>query len=142
MRVDFYILRDSGQRREMMACRLCEKAYAQGQNVFILADSPQQARELDTLLWTFRDGGFLPHRLLDQAAADTVPAAILIGWEDPGEIPGYPVLLNLATEAPAFYRRFERIAEIVSQAPDIKAAGRNRFAFYREQGCNPQHHEV
>lgn len=142
MRVDFYILQGE-QRREVTACRLCEKAYQQGHKIFIHADSAGQAQEFDTLLWTFREGSFLPHRLVNQAGRDTAPAAILIGWEGAAEEPeNYPVLLNLTADVPAFYKKFERIVEIVNQSEEIKAAGRRRFAFYREQGCNLHHHDI
>lgn len=141
MRVDFYILQGE-QRREITACRLCEKAYQQGHKVFIHADSTQQAQELDSLLWTFREGSFLPHRLANQTGRDIVPPAILIGWNGTGEPDGYPVLLNLAAGVPPFFGKFDRIAEIVNQNEEIKAAGRQRFAFYREQGCNLHHHDL
>lgn len=141
MQVDFYILQGE-QRREMLACRLCEKAYRQGHKVFIHTDSVRQAQELDTLLWTFREGSFVPHRLANQAQQDAVPPAILIGWTGTGEPEGYPVLLNLSASAPSFYQKFERIVEIVNQNAEIKSAGRQRFAFYREQGCNLHHHDL
>lgn len=141
MRVDFYILQGE-QRREIVACRLCEKAYQQGHKVFIHADSARQAQELDSLLWTFREGSFLPHRLFNQARQDSVPPAILIGWDSKGGPEDYPVLLNLALDVPSFYRKFERIAEIVNQNEEIKSAARQRFAFYREQGCNLHHHDL
>lgn len=141
MRVDFYILQGE-QRREITACRLCEKAYLQGHKVFIHADSLRQAQELDTLLWTFREGSFLPHRLINQPQQGAVPPAILIGWGNSGEPEGYPVLLNLALDVPSFYSKFERIAEIVNQNEEIKSAARQRFAFYREQGCNLHHHDL
>lgn len=141
MRVDFYILQGE-QRREMLACRLCEKAYQQGHKVFVLADSARQAQELDTLLWTFREGSFVPHRLVSPARQDAVPPAVLIGWAGTANPEDYPVLLNLAPEVPSFFRKFERIAEIVNQNKEIKSAGRQRFAFYREQGCNLHHHDL
>ena len=141
MRVDFYILQGE-QRREMLACRLCEKAYQQGHKVFIHTDSVRQAQELDTLLWTFREGSFLPHRLINQARQDAVPPAVQISWTGMGDPEGYPVLLNLASEVPFFFRKFERIVEIVNQNTEIKSAGRQRFAFYREQGCNLHHHDL
>lgn len=141
MRVDFYILQGE-QRREITACRLCEKAYQQGHKIFIHADSVRQAQELDTLLWTFREGSFLPHCLAGRTRQDTVAPAILIGWTGMGKPEGYPILLNLAADVPSFYREFERIAEIVNQNEEVKTAGRQRFAFYREQGCNLHHHDL
>ena len=59
--VDFYILQDTqAQACPLFACKLTEKAYKKGHQVFINTQSDQQLRHLDDLLWTFRAGSFLP----------------------------------------------------------------------------------
>ncbi len=139
-RVDFYILEGNGNR-EITACRLSEKAYKQGYKIYIHADSQQHVRRLDELLWTFRDGSFVPHEILSGAPESDNPVPILIGCDtEPAQ--GYSMLLNLASEIPAFYHRFERIADIVNQEESIKTAGRKRFAAYRDQGCDLHHHTI
>lgn len=138
MRVDFYILK-SNQNRELAACRLCEKAWQQGMRIHIQAESESQALQLDELLWTFRDGSFVPHCLTTDAAAGE--AAITIGWSDTPERQAQ-VLINLAQVVPSSYTRFERLAEIVNQEEGIKSAGRERFAFYRQQNHELHHHEI
>lgn len=138
MRIDFYILKGS-QDRELTACRLCEKAWQQGMRIHIQADSESQALQLDELLWTFRDGSFVPHCMVTDAAAAETP--VTIGWNDSLHQPGQ-VLVNLAQTVPPFYTRFERLAEIVNQEERIKTAGRERFAFYRQQNHELHHHEI
>ncbi|HEY3487166.1 MAG TPA: DNA polymerase III subunit chi [Gammaproteobacteria bacterium] len=138
MRIDFYILQTS-QNRELAACRLCEKAWQQGLHIYIQAASESQAVQLDELLWTFRDGSFVPHCLTADAGAPETPVAI--GWSDAPQRP-MQLLINLAQTVPPFYTRFERIAEIVNQEANIKAAGRERFAFYRQQNHELHHHEI
>jgi DNA polymerase-3 subunit chi len=144
MRVDFYILQDT-QSRELTACRLCEKVWQQGLSVFIQAESATHAQQLDELLWTFRDGSFLPHDLAADAQAGTGPAtgvpSISIGWNSEPQ-QARQVLINLAPAVPSFYTRFERIAEIVNQDAAVKSAGRERFAFYRQHNCELHHHEL
>lgn len=138
MRIDFYILKNS-QNRELAACRLCEKAWQQGMQIHIQADSESQALQLDELLWTFRDGSFVPHCLITDEAAPATP--VIIGWTD-GPQQQRQVLINLAQTVPSFYTRFERLAEIVNQEERIKNAGRERFAFYRQQNHELHHHEI
>lgn len=139
MRIDFYILKSAGQNRELTACRLCEKAWQQGMRIHIQADSESQALQLDELLWTFRDGSFVPHCLTTDVAATGAP--ITIGWNEEPPLPGQ-VLINLAQTVPPFYTRFERLAEIVNQEERIKTAGRERFTFYRQQNHELHHHEI
>jgi DNA polymerase-3 subunit chi len=141
MRVDFYILQGEANR-EMMACRLCEKAWQQGLAVFVLAQSASHAQQIDDLLWTFNDGGFLPHQLADQKPVSINEQPItMIGWQKlPSE--GYPILINLSETVPDGYQHFERVAEIVNQNESIKQSGRQRFAQYREDNCDLFHHEL
>src|SRR3569832_2056639 len=66
-RVDFYILPDaSTDGRERLACRLADKAYRLGHEVYIHARDRQHAARLDELLWTFRAGSFVPHQRVDE----------------------------------------------------------------------------
>jgi DNA polymerase III subunit chi len=138
MRIDFYIVKN-GQNRELTACRLCEKAWQQGMRIHIQADSESQALQLDELLWTFRDGSFVPHCLMTETAAPETP--ITIGWNDAPQ-QERQLLINLAQAVPPFYTRFERMAEIVNQEENIRNAGRERFAFYRQQNHELHHHEI
>ena len=141
MRVDFYILQGEANR-ELMACRVCEKAWQQGMPAFVLTESGNHAQQLDDLLWTFNDGGFLPHQLDDQAAftIDDKPVTT-IGWRGLPEN-GFPLLINLSETIPEGYQRFERIAEIVNQNEVIKQSGRRRFAQYRAEDCELFPHEL
>lgn len=142
MRVDFYILQGEASR-EMMACRLCEKAWQQGLPVFVLAQSAGHARQVDDLLWTFNDGGFLPHQLVDEKPViiDDKPVTT-IGWQTPPAGTTHPVLINLSETIPEGYTQFDRIAEIVNQEDSVKLAGRKRFAQYRSDNCDLHYHEL
>ena len=140
MRVDFYILQGEANR-ELFACRLCEKAFQQQLAVYLHAQSAVHAEQIDNLLWTFNDGGFLPHQLTNQKPHTTSPLPALIGWEQapPDE---YSLLINLADAILPFHKQFERVAEIVNQQEQVKKLGRERFSFYRQQGYDLQHHEL
>jgi DNA polymerase III subunit chi len=141
MRIDFYILTDAAPNaRERLSCRLAEKAWKLGHRVYLHAGSEKQAAELDELLWTFRDGSFVPHA---RAGERTVPAPpVVIGSSDEPAPGDADVLINLDSDVPGFYPRFTRIVEIVEPQEAARAAGRARFRFYREQGFDPHSHNV
>ena len=139
MRVDFYILSDSApDARERLSCRLAEKAYKMGHRVYVHAESPAQAQRLDELLWTFRDGSFVPHAL--GADRTDPPPPILIGSGETAD--EADLLITLSPTVPPFFERFARVAEIVDQNEDSRRAGRERFRFYRERGLEPQSHSL
>ena len=131
-RVDFYILGEQSQADPFgVACRLTEKAWSQGHRVYLHTGSPADCERLDRLLWTFRQGSFIPHGVCGKAAPASNP--VLVGHDrQAGE--EHEVLINLATEVPPFFSRFERVAELVGQAPDDRQQGRLRYAFYRDRG--------
>lgn len=138
-RVDFYILPDrSPNGRLLLACRLAEKAYLLGHTVYLHAESAQQARVADDWLWTFRPGSFVPHAL---HPAGPQPPPVLIGWGGDSDAAAQ-VLINLTHQVPAFYERFERVAELVDQDPRTLARCRERFRWYKAQGVEPGTHRL
>ena len=140
-RIDFYVLPDaSPQGRHLLACRLTEKALAQGLDVYVHTESREQARVLDDLLWTYKDVGFIPHALDDDPQAGAVPVVLGHGA---GSHPGQAgVLINLNTAVPDFFERFERITELVDQSEAVKQGARQRFRFYKERGYIPSTHNL
>ncbi len=139
-RVDFYVLPDqSAQGRERLACRLAEKAYELGNRVYIYVDSGVQARRLDDLLWTFRAGSFVPHRLHPHPEA--TPEPVIIGWNaSPDDV--IDLLINLTAAIPPFFERFARVAELVDQDETVRKGARERYSDYRKQGCDPKTHKL
>jgi DNA polymerase-3 subunit chi len=139
-RVDFYILNQAGQHtRQTFACRLAEKVYKLDQTVHIHTRSRDDADRLDELLWTFRDGSFVPHERLTEATEQTSP--VTIGCEGESVEPR-DVLINLCDEVPPFAESFPRVAELVTSDDDSKHTGRRRFAAYRDQGHKLETHKV
>lgn len=139
-RVAFYVLGATGPAaRQGYACRLAEKAWRLDHRVHIHASSPGEAAELDDLLWTFRQGSFVPHELATDGAPAAAPVTIGSGDATPPEA---DLLINLADGVPPFHGRFARVAEIVDGTPECRAAGRRRHRLYREQGLEPETHEV
>lgn len=140
--VDFYILKAQYHRdRYHFACRLTEKVYKQGHRAYLHASNDGEVRHLDRLLWTFREGSFIPHGVLDDADPRLTP--VLLGSQrDPSGEDDVLINLDLAPEIPDFFNRFQRIAEIVDADPERLRAGRTRFRYYRDQGCPLYTHEL
>ena len=118
--------------------RVRQARFDLGQHTYIHADSETQAAEMDNLLWTFRQGSFLPHALYGAGVDATLP--IHIGWQS--EPVACDVLINLSPTVPTFFSRCEHIAEIVDTDASVKQAGRGRFRFYREHGITPESHTL
>lgn len=143
-RVDFYVLEDgSEQARERFACRLVEKAWRLKHTVYLHAASPDEARRLDALMWTWRDRCFLPHVLdapdLDADLAAATPVRIGAGAEPAFQA---ELLVNLDREVPLFFSRFDRVAEIVGGNDGERALARDRFRFYRDRGYTLETHRI
>ncbi|MCU7809071.1 MAG: DNA polymerase III subunit chi, partial [Candidatus Thiodiazotropha sp. (ex Semelilucina semeliformis)] len=51
-------------------------------------------------------------------------------------------LIDLSAAIPAFFSRFERVAEIIDKEPQVVTAGRERFRFYRDRGYPLNKHDI
>ncbi|MGB5304824.1 MAG: DNA polymerase III subunit chi [Gammaproteobacteria bacterium] len=138
--VDFYILKDTQPRAcSLFSCKLTEKAYKQGHQVFINTQSDQQLKQLDDLLWTFRAGSFLPHTVYTGTATGTQP--IMLGTAVAPESAS-DVLVNLADTIPPFFSRFSRVAELVGGDAEQRATARERYRFYKDRGYTLNTHNI
>ncbi len=139
-RIDFYILPDQDPaQRSVLACRLAEKAYTQGLATYIHTASDRECRVLDDLLWTFREGSFLPHCV--HADAEGEPPPILVGHDVEPET-HTDLLINLAQAVPLFFGRFQRVAEIVDRQDELLEQARQRYLFYKERGYELHSHHL
>lgn len=139
-RVDFYVLTETAQQaRDLTACRIIEKAWLKDNRVYVHADSLRSAERLNDLLWSFRQGSFVPHELCNTPLDESVP--VLIGH---GECPSglSAVLVNLDQTAPGFFSQFDRVVELIATSEDAKLAGRARWRHYKEYGCEMYSHNV
>jgi DNA polymerase III subunit chi len=141
--VDFYVMAsDSENARLKLACRICDKAMQQSQHVFINAASETEAGQLDDLLWTLIQGSFIPHRIL-RSAPDAPPREpVLIGLNQPPAGNRWDLLINLATDVPEFFSRYERVVEVVDGDASRREQSRERYRFYRDRGYQLQTHQV
>jgi len=134
--IDFYT--HVGDRLAV-AARIVAKAYATHGSVRVLTPDRSTSDALDRLLWLHTALSFLPHCRMDSALARETPI-----WIDEAREHNGPcaVLVNLNAEPPAFFSRFERLAEIVGKEEAEVTAGRERFRFYRERGYELRMHNL
>ena len=138
--VDFYVIDDDVKHSaEKFACKLTEKIYKQGYSVYIHTEDDKQSARMDDLLWTFRQGSFIPHARAENTPDENIK--VIIGANDQLQCKG-EVLINLASEIPASYQKFSRIAELVDKEPQRKASAREHYRYYRDQGCAVASHQV
>jgi DNA polymerase III subunit chi len=142
--VDFYILAGSGDdARFGTVCRIAEKAVRSRQRIYVDAASPEAARRLDELLWTFSQGSFVPHRVIGQSPADASPdEPVLIGYSQAAPPDGCDVLINLTDEMPATGAGCRRVIEVIDSEPHRRDRGRERYRIYRERGFELNVHHL
>lgn len=137
-KADFYILNKSDHSARLsFLARLIEKATKLGHTIYIHTNNSQQATEIDDYLWTYKIESFLPHEL---NSSKDISAPITIGFtDDCGSHDD--LLINLASELPSFYKKFQRIAEIVIQDDIILKELRNHYRQIKSEGTEALIHD-
>ncbi|MEI6414594.1 MAG: DNA polymerase III subunit chi [Pseudomonadota bacterium] len=119
--------------RFLLACHLAERFQGEKQHLYIHTEGEDATCHMNRLLWTFRQGSFIPHGLAGTEEDTTVPVSVLIGHHQP-PLGSLDRLMNLTHEVPDFFHRFTEVVEPLDQDPAVREAGRARFRFYRERG--------
>ena len=135
-RIDFYFEAEDKLR---VACRLSAKAAQKKLRVLIYAPDEAEAQRIDKLLWTWQATGFLPHCMTRSPLAAQTPVLIT---HDPEDTPHDEVLLNLHSQWPPAFSRFQRLVEIVGRDDADREAARGRFRFYRDRGYEIVNHDL
>ncbi len=139
--VDFYLLtQTSPEQRNIFACRLAEKFYRLGHQVYLHTENPQQAAEINQLLWTFNPSSFVPHPPTDDAVAVNEERVIVGHQTPPGHFKQW--MINLGDSVPEFFSRFDRVSEIIVQDDSITTKGRINYRFYNNRGYPLNTHKI
>jgi DNA polymerase III subunit chi len=118
------------------ACRLVRKVINANQAnatqpLAVFCSDEDRLNRFDQLLWGVSGADFLPHVRADDPQAPHTPI-LLLTKETP--LHSHHLLLNLDDAPPAFFPRFIRMLEVVSNDADDKEKARARFMFYRDRG--------
>ncbi len=133
-RVDFH---SKVPDKLLYACRLIRKARTAGMKVVVYLQDAPQLSQFDQALWTFSEQDFIPHVVAgDELAAQT---DVIMSCDASDELPHHQILVNLSTQTPDHFARFERMFEIVSTDEQDLTAGRGRYKHYQNRGCALTH---
>ncbi len=127
-------------KRPEKARHLCEEAgryFQEGSKVLITVIDENQAVTLDQFMWTWQKGSFLPHAF-DNGAVDCLDEPVIISTEEKNPN-GARVLVMGKPCSLEFVRQFDLVIDFAEVYDDeLAAAGRVRFARYREAGFEPR----
>ncbi|HEY5733157.1 MAG TPA: DNA polymerase III subunit chi [Gammaproteobacteria bacterium] len=140
-RINFYVLQSSKLNTRLeFVCRLTEKIYSKGHRILLHTDDARQAEMIDDLLWTWKQGSFIPHEI--QSDANSADSPIVINHMPDLKTDMHDVLINVAREIPLFFSQFERVTEIVDQDEETRQVARQRYRFYQDRGYPLESHEI
>jgi DNA polymerase-3 subunit chi len=122
-----------------VACQLSTKAFARGLRITVYCPDGDTVARFDRLLWMTPSIGFVPHCGPNDPLAAETPVIVDCGGDN---LLHDEVLLNLRTESPPFFGRFQRLIEIVSLEDEDRRAARDRFRFYRDRGYEIRTHDL
>lgn len=123
------------------ACRFARKVQRSGARLVITA--PAEALEtLDRMLWVMAPQDFVAHCRSD-ADEELVLASPVLLAVDARSSAHHEVLLNLNTEVPEGFGRFDRLVEVVSAHDEAdRAEARSRWRHYASRGYAITRHDL
>ena len=129
-RIDFYHLQKWPLERALP--ELLERVLAHGMKAVVTVGSPERARDLDALLWTYAEDSWLPHASADTGAPEIQPVWITDKPENPNNADVLVIADGVELLDPA---NFARCLDIFDGAvgDDVDAA-RQRWARARDAG--------
>ncbi|OUS10879.1 hypothetical protein A9Q89_10445 [Gammaproteobacteria bacterium 53_120_T64] len=131
-KVHFHQLQGSSEdtllRALQLVCELANEAGKRQHSVLIYCPDAKLASQLEALLWQHIPSSFLAH---SRAVDDHAPICICSG-DEPGDY--HDMLINLDTETPSWFGRFEHLAELIYGDADSVQVKRERFAHYKHLG--------
>ena len=128
--IDFHILQDTSvEARWLYVCRFIEKVERLGHSILVVVDTEAEAHELDDLLWSFKPESFIAHQIIggDEEAKVEITFTNKAGDH-------HDVLINLGSQIPDYFSRFDRVSEVVIQEPNVLQNTREHYKFYKQRG--------
>jgi len=130
--VAFYHLTATPLEKALPA--LLERVLSRGWRAVIRAGSPERVKALDTQLWTYDPGSFLPHGAEGDARADRQPVWLTSGDDLPND-PQVLVLVDGMDVEPAGLAGFIRVLDLFDGGDDgAVAAARDRWRARKAAG--------
>ena len=142
-RVDFYLLADDSTEAKLaFACKLVSKTVKLGHRIYIHCQDRQQTAQLSQQLWHFDSHSFLAHEVIESPQKSEHQSAIQLGCLKNPQTQHHDLLINLCKTVPDYFASFNRLSEIVVQAPDELESGRSRYKFYQSKHFPLHQHDL
>ena len=128
--IGFYHLQRSPLERALP--RLLETIVERGHRTVLIAGSGERVAALDTMLWTYDPGAWLPHGAAGAGNAEHQPIYLTAREENPNAA---DVLVMVDGVAPAFIGDFARAVDMFDGRDETAVqAARTRWRDFREAG--------
>jgi DNA polymerase-3 subunit chi len=134
-----YFVETDARDQRICLCRWVERFYAERKRVRIVADSTMAAQHLDSMLWSFSDLSFIPHRILGDEE-DILPIEPVVITVGAGRMEGFDVVvcdgameLDLMADYPV------AVHFVLRDDPERKQASRLLWQRAKEQGFRAHH---
>ncbi len=131
-KVHFHQLQGSSEdtllRALQLVCELANEAGKRQHSVLIYCRDAELASQLEALLWQHIPSSFLAH----SSAVDACAPIYICNDDEPGDY--HDMLINLDSETPSWFGRFEHLAELIYGDADRIQVKRERFAHYKHLG--------
>jgi DNA polymerase-3 subunit chi len=115
-----------------IVCDLAEKCYLSNRRIVIYTSSEEEGKKIDSLLWTWKQQSFVPHKNIDSLSKpQKEPIVLTTRIDSPAD---YDTLLLVD---PLPLEKVDQFATVIDFAEkyDSKGLGlsRKRFKLYKEQ---------
>jgi DNA polymerase III subunit chi len=121
------------QPLEKVLPTLVEKTYERGWRAVIQAGSKERAEALDTLLWTFKEEGFLPHGMRQDGDPAEQPVYLTTEPENPNQATVRFLVDGAVAED---FKGYERIILIFDgNDPEAVREARAQWKTAKNAGC-------
>lgn len=117
----------------LLAAQIAARYANQGLKLYVLAEDPAMAEQLDDLLFALPLEQFTPHA--QSQYAPRYGSTVLVGDTPPRNFA--PLLVNLSAKAPTFPVKCRHIIDLVPQTPELKQQARDRYRQYQSFGLQP-----
>jgi DNA polymerase IIIc chi subunit len=132
MSVDIVFIVLNSAVKSRIVCDLTEKCYLNNRRIVIYSESEEDCKKFDSLLWTWKQQSFIPHKYLEVLSKPHLePIVITTSIDSPAD---YDTLLMVNPLPLESVKQFSTVIDFAekydSQGLELS---RKRFKLYKEQ---------
>lgn len=133
LKVSFYILPGNEESNFLnYSCRLIEKVFLAEHKILVLCENPEQAKEVNHLLWSFKIDSFIPHVIDYELDKDnTLKELPVLISSNMSYYNGQDVIISLARESIEPLNACKKLLYIVNQNEVRLKSSRMLYRFYQ-----------